>query len=95
MTTADAILSTLRSENVADSNMEMANVVDTLDDLSRAASRIAAAITPNILGGKDDTGGHVESLTEAVMGVTSGLCRIADAIESLASAVESVAAAKE
>lgn len=45
-------------------------------------------ITPVGIGiGHDETGGAVGSLTEAVIGVTAGLCRIADAIESLASAV--------
>ena len=57
------------------------------NDLSMAVRRLADAITPNIAGGTDAAGGHVSSLTEAVMGVTSGLCRIASAIEDLASAV--------
>jgi hypothetical protein len=87
MTTAQAIVHTLESPNVADSNLEPANVVDVIDHLSRSARRIADAITPNITGGKDEAGGHVESLTEAVMGMTNGLCRIASSIESLAEAV--------
>ena len=63
------------------------NVVDVLDRLARRAARIADAITPNIVGNKDASGGHVESLTEAVMGVTAGLCAIAEAIDGLAAAV--------
>jgi len=55
--------------------------------VSESLQRIADAITPNIAGGPDKTGGHIESLTESVMGVTAGLCKIADAISDLASAV--------
>lgn len=56
-------------------------------NLTDAVRRLGAAITPNVIGCSDATGGHVESLTEAVIGMTAGLCRIADAIESLAEAV--------
>ena len=53
-----------------------------------AITTIANAITPRgVAGGKDATGGHVESLTEAVIGMTAGLCRIADALESIADAI--------
>ena len=49
---------------------------------------IASAITPlSAAAGTDETGGHVESLTEAVMGISAGLVRIADAIQSLADAI--------
>ena len=50
--------------------------------------RIAEAITPPDEVAEDETGGNVGSLTEAVMGVTAGLCQIANAIERLAEAVE-------
>jgi len=50
--------------------------------------KLARAITPlNALAGSDAAGGRVESLTEAVMGVTAGLVRIAEAITDLADAV--------
>jgi hypothetical protein len=56
--------------------------------IANAAARIADAITPANAGhGADAAGGHVESLTEAAMGITAGLCRIADAINALAEAV--------
>lgn len=84
---SDSLRAVLVSPNVADSNMEAANIVDVVDKLARSTRRIADAITPNIAGGKDDAGGHVESLTEAVMGMTSGLLSIAGAIETLAQAV--------
>ncbi len=67
--------------------MEPANVVDVLANLAWSANRIAIAITPNGTAGNDEAGGHVESLTEAVMGITAGLHKIAEAIESLAAAV--------
>jgi hypothetical protein len=87
MSTESAIRASLISPNVADSNMEDANVVDVVDKLARAVGRVAHAITAPAAGGPDQTGGHIESLTEAVMGVTAGLCRIADAIDGLAAAV--------
>ena len=51
------------------------------------------AITPrgsgNVIcgGGHDAAGCYVTSLTESVMGVTAGLCKIAEAIEKLSEAV--------
>ena len=56
-------------------------------ELEQAIYCVANAITPNIIGSRDASGGHVESLTEAVMGVTAGLIRIAEAIDGLAEAV--------
>lgn len=86
MNTADAINRTLQSVNVLDSNLEPANVVDVIDDLALAVGRVAKAITSTAEPGTDATGGHVECLTEAVMGLTAGMCRIADAIDNLAQA---------
>ncbi len=54
--------------------------------LSISLGRIAKAIYPNAAGSLDAAGGRVESLTEAIMGITSGLYAIAAAIESLADA---------
>jgi len=51
-------------------------------------TKLARAITPlSALAGTDAAGGSVESLTEAIMGVTAGLVQIADAIGDLAEAV--------
>jgi len=58
----------------------------SLEQLVQQVRNLATAVTDGGQG-KDATGGHVECLTEAVMGVTAGLCRIADAISDLASAV--------
>jgi phage-related protein len=85
---SDAILETMRSVNVCDSNFEPANLVDVGNAIATGANRIANAITPVAAAGQDATGGIVLSLTEAVMGVTCGLVKIADAIDRLASAVE-------
>ena len=69
------------SPNVADSNFEAANLVDVIQRLSEQTCKIARAITPqDAIAGEDAAGGRVGSLTEAIMGVTAGLVRIADAI---------------
>jgi pyruvate/oxaloacetate carboxyltransferase len=66
----------------------MATNADLIEAVELGAKRIANAITPlNAAPGHDATGGTVDSLTEAVMGVTAGLQAIASAIESLAEAV--------
>lgn len=62
-------------------------IVDVVGKLAYATKRVADSITPIAFPGTDETGGRVESLTEAVMGVTAGLCQIASAIESLAEAI--------
>jgi hypothetical protein len=86
--TADALRDTLISPNESDRNLESANVVDGLFALARAADAISAAIFPrNTLPGHDAGGGTVDSLTEAAMGITAGLHRIAESIENLADAV--------
>lgn len=86
---AKAINGNFSSPNVADSNFEKANVVDVLDHIGTGVCRLAHAIYPKeTMPGHDETGGTVMSLTEAVMGVTGGLCRIANAISELAQAVE-------
>jgi hypothetical protein len=80
MTTADAILRTLESEDVPSRSLNAANVVDVLAELSMAASRIANAICPfQSSTGTDRTGGAVGCLTEAAMGITAGLVQIAEA----------------
>lgn len=64
------------------------NLVGVIGDLAHSANEIASAITPQDIAHRQDaSGGTACSLTEAVMGITGGLCRIADAIESLANEV--------
>lgn len=82
---ANAILQVLESPNVADSNMEPANVVDAIDNVARGLFAVANAITPRDASpGKDAGGGTVASLTEAVMGVSEMLFRIVEAAERIA-----------
>ena len=85
--TARALESCFVSESTSESR-SAANVVDMLDRLSSQVGSVARAITPSdAMPGKDASGGHVESLTEAVMGLSAGASQIARAIESLADAV--------
>lgn len=56
--------------------------------LEQSVERLANAITPfGAMRGTDAAGGSVGSLTEAVIGITAGLFRIAEAIDGLADAV--------
>lgn len=60
----------------------------TQRELESTAKILARAICASVAApGRDATGGHVECLTEAVMGVTAGLVKIAEAISDLAEAV--------
>ena len=63
------------------------NFVEAIDNLAQNVKRIATAITPAAAAGQDASGGHVESLTEAVMGINAGLVKVAEAISELADAV--------
>jgi hypothetical protein len=66
---------------------------DQIRAITSAIGDLDRAITPRggadgfCPGGNDATGGYVTSLTEGVMGVTAGLCKIAEAIEKLSEAV--------
>ena len=61
---------------------------EEMEELISAIGAIAEAITPRgVSPGADETGGHIASLTEATMGITAGLCQVADSIERLAEAV--------
>lgn len=62
------------------------------DELAEAIRKsghtVARAITPvDAVGGQDAAGGHVTSLTEAVMGNTAALMAIATALESIAAEI--------
>lgn len=87
---SDAIRDSLISNDVPSVSYGSANIVDVMAFIGGRISKLAEAITPQCAGNSDAYGGHVESLTEAVMGVTGGLCSIAEAIESLADAVSSL-----
>jgi hypothetical protein len=68
--------------------MNTERIEDALYVLAKNTHTVALAITPNASLGRDEAGGEVHSLTEAVMGITSGLYEIAIAINNLAQAVE-------
>lgn len=60
-----------------------------LEPVADAIRTLANALTPTgAVAGHDASGGYVRSVTEAVMGITSGLYAIASSIERLGDAVQ-------
>lgn len=91
VTTAEAIEQALCSSR-PDANGKYANVVDVLDNCAQALWALRNAILPgSAMAGEDASGGHVDSLTEAVMGITGGLYAIAEAGEHIAEEIEYLA----
>jgi len=89
---ASAIDNNLTSHNVADSNLEPANIVDVLHAIAIAGNRIAHAIMPtDAAPGQDENGGAVASVTEGLMSVSASGCRIAGALQEVADAIRAVA----
>lgn len=92
---ADAIVEVFTSPDLVGSGLQGANIVDVIDRLATCVKAVGTAITPaNAAAGQDAMGGHVESLTESIMGVTAGLQQIAEELShlsSIASAIESLA----
>lgn len=83
MTTEEAIADIANS--LTGTNTEE-TIADTFFDIGIALRMIGDAIYPAPDGGGTDAAGiEVNSLTEAVMGVTAGLFAIAEAINRLAS----------
>lgn len=68
--------------------MHNSELIVHVHEISGALKKIAEAVVPAGSFGTDKAGTGVESLTESVMGVTAGLCKIADAIEHLATVME-------
>ena len=65
---------------------------EQVDQISDAMKSIAGSILPRgVCGGNDETGAHVDSLTEAVMGLTSAGCKIALAIDGVANSLDRIA----
>mgnify|MGYP007046987796 CR=1 FL=1 len=61
---------------------------DVVAVLQQGFRILANAITPvGVIAGTDAAGGRVESLTEAVMGMTAAMVQIAGSITDLADAV--------
>lgn len=59
----------------------------TNDDIYAALKAIEHAIYPAAVPVKDASGGQVESLTEAVMGVTAALCTLAAEVREIREAL--------
>lgn len=85
---ANAISGAFISPNVADSNLEPANIVDALDGLVRMTRAVANAITPmGAAPAETPNGGIVRSLTEAVFYAAESLGSISNSIHDLAEAI--------
>jgi uncharacterized protein with PhoU and TrkA domain len=83
----DNLTSVLSEALLGSDRVDETNIIDSILEMAESQRLIANAITPLDAGpGRCASGGVVVSLTESVMGVASGLVRIADAIESLADA---------
>lgn len=83
-----------QAARLADGVRDISNAINSEDGICLAeavdniGNKIATAITPRaIVGNTDASGAFVESLTEAVMGVTGGLCKIAEALHEVADAI--------
>lgn len=67
---------------------EIVNLPELIEVIEAFGKRLTNAIRPmGVAPGHDATGGTVDSLTEAVMGITGGLVRIADAMNNVADAI--------
>ena len=76
--------------------IDSATLEKLVDKLVMAVGGLDRAVTPRsygttlMTGGQDASGGYVTSLTEAVMGVTGGLCQIAESIDRFGQMVRDV-----
>jgi len=66
---------------------EAGNLVRWDEIIEVGLKSVAHAISANAAPGTDECGGVVASLTESVMGITAGLVRVAEALESIANAI--------
>lgn len=67
--------------------MKAKTTADGIQWIADAIFDAGKRITETAVPGNDAAGGVVGCLTEAVMGITAGLCRIAESINNLAEAV--------
>jgi len=81
---AEALMSSLISPNVSDSNLEPANVVDVLQYIARALHRLGVADASTPLGALE---AHALVIKEGTAAIAGSLSLIADAIGDLAAAV--------
>jgi hypothetical protein len=69
---------------------ELEPLMNRIEEIfEKTGKNIAEAITVTAVPGKDATGGNISCVTEAIMGVTSGLVAVANSIQDLAKAVRS------
>jgi hypothetical protein len=82
---AESIERCFISPNVSDSNFEHANIVDVLQRIAYGSGEIASAIsTRGSIPYTDGNGIRIGCLTEAVIGLSVSMNRVADAIFYLA-----------
>lgn len=67
----------------AKQSLNQDTIIQAASEIAGSIFRLANAIAPNICGGAGANGGHVESITEAVMDASTSLLKIANAIELL------------
>jgi hypothetical protein len=67
--------------------MTKSTLVDVVDGLNVRLKQIAYAISSDAAPGHDAAGGTVNSLTEAVMGITDAGMAIASALDGIANAI--------
>ena len=78
---AKALLETLISPNVSDSNWEPANVVDVISDVGNALWKIARTNAPESVGSIEL---HAQAVERAGESIASAIDNLAVAIRSLA-----------
>lgn len=75
------------------------NSEEALAEIASGVRLLARSITPDALPGTDASGGHVESLTESVMGINKGLLDVsltlADGLHEVADSMRAIATAIE
>jgi hypothetical protein len=73
-----------------DARLQAVAVMSAGAFIAESVVTLARAVTPCVPGSADETGRYVESLTESVMGISAGLCRVADSLERLAEVADPI-----
>lgn len=63
-------------------------LTSAIDSVANEIGRLSNAVTAPHAGAPDATGTHVESLTEAVMGLSAAMMEISNAINEIAHAIQ-------
>lgn len=88
VTLADNVRHADPSSSIGGVASGVSDIAAAMENIDGAIRLLSHAVTADACGTEDETGGHVESLTEAVVGVTYGLMNIARALDRLADAAE-------